>query len=431
MDAIRKKTYKALRKSERFFKTDMIYLAKGGAWLSAGQFVSSVSAFLLAIAFANLLPKETYGTYKYVLSMASILAIPTLAGINTALTQAVARGYEGSFIPALKTKLLWGIWGGIGCILLAAYYYLNGNITLTFAFLIASFFIPVVDTLGIYGSLLNGKKLFKEATKFHITSRIATALILAAAIFFTDNLFIILLSYFLPWTLFRALFLAIVIRKNLASDKEDPQVISYGKHLSVIGVLGNIATRLDNILLFHYLGAAQVAIYTFAFAPVDQIKALYKMIPLLSLPKFANRSIESINTLLAERLIKLLFVGSAVAAVYIISAPYLFKLLFPQYLDSVYFSQLLAIILALRPPVSLVSSAVQSKLNLIPKRWLYWRNTSHAIFIAALLTLTPALGILGAIISRIIFILAQFGVNIIHWTLLTKKDRSRRTLKRL
>ena len=87
MEKIKIKAYNLLRWSEKWTKTDMIYLARGGFWLTLGQVISSLSAFLLAIAFANLLPKETYGEYKYILSIASILAIPTLTGMAFLKTQ--------------------------------------------------------------------------------------------------------------------------------------------------------------------------------------------------------------------------------------------------------------------------------------------------------------------------------------------------------
>jgi len=61
-------TYKILRYSERYTQTDMVYFASGGFWLLLGQFISTISAFLLLIAFANFLPKEVFGTYQYILA---------------------------------------------------------------------------------------------------------------------------------------------------------------------------------------------------------------------------------------------------------------------------------------------------------------------------------------------------------------------------
>src|SRR3989338_6258286 len=111
------KTYNFLRWTEKWLKTDMVYLTKGGFWLTAGQLFSSLSAFLLSIAFANLLPRETYGTYKYVLSIASLLSIPTLSGMTTSLAQAVAGCYDGSFIPALKARIKWGLFGALASLI--------------------------------------------------------------------------------------------------------------------------------------------------------------------------------------------------------------------------------------------------------------------------------------------------------------------------
>ena len=131
---IKLRFYKLLRLSEKYTKTDMVYLTKGTFWLTLGQIISSASSFILAIAFANLLPKETYGVYKYILSIVSILNISTLSGINTAITQAVARKYEGSVIPAIKMKIYWGLFGSLASLILAGYYYFQGNITLTISF---------------------------------------------------------------------------------------------------------------------------------------------------------------------------------------------------------------------------------------------------------------------------------------------------------
>ena len=136
------KTYNFLRWTEKWLKTDMVYFSRGGFWLTAGQMFSSLSAFLLSIAFANLLPKETYGTYKYVLSIASILSIPTLSGMTTSLAQAIASGSDGSFIPAVKARIKWGLLGALASLILASYYFYQADTTLTISFLMAAVFLP-------------------------------------------------------------------------------------------------------------------------------------------------------------------------------------------------------------------------------------------------------------------------------------------------
>ena len=78
--------------SEKYIKTDMVYLARSGFWLLFGQGTTLLSVLALSIVFANFLPKETYGTYKYILSLTGIFSIFTLPGMTTALIRATARG---------------------------------------------------------------------------------------------------------------------------------------------------------------------------------------------------------------------------------------------------------------------------------------------------------------------------------------------------
>src|SRR3989344_9404768 len=149
MQSLRNKAYRALRWSEQYTKTDMLYLAQGGGWLLSGQIIASLSSFLLVIAFANLIPKETFGTYKYILSLTSILLIPSLPGINTALNMAAARNLDATLILALKTRVRWGLLSSLASLGLSGYYFLNGNIYLVNSFFVKAHFFPILERFGI------------------------------------------------------------------------------------------------------------------------------------------------------------------------------------------------------------------------------------------------------------------------------------------
>lgn len=406
---------KVIRFSEKYTQTDMTYFLKGGSWLTLGHITGSLGAFLLAVAFANLLPKEVFGTYKFVISVSSILLFFSLAGISQALTQAVSRGFEGSFFKATKIRVLFGIIGGILSLGLSLYYLINGNLMLSSSFALIAIFIPFIEAFNHYESLLQGRREFGKSIVFNILSRIISIGVLIGTVFLTHNLFFILLAYFLPWTLTRYVFYLITIKKLRPNDLEDPSTISYGKHLSFVGIFGRVSNYIDNILLFHYLGPVQVAIYTFAFAPVEQTRAIYKTIPILAIPKLSNKSVTEIDRQMKGRLIKLFILGIIIAGVYVSLAPFLFKIIFPQYLDAVVFSQLLAIILVFQLPNSFISAATQSKLNITPKSWLYWRNVTHIILILALVIFIPLYGIYGIVIGRTLFSISALTVNLIQW----------------
>lgn len=389
--------------------TDLGYVARGGFWLTLGQIATSLSAFLLSIAFANLLPKETYGLYRYVLSVASILAIPTLAGLNTALVQAVARGYEGSFVPALKTKLRWGVLGALASIAVGGWYWLAGNPTLTFAFLIAAPFIPLMESLVLYDSFLAGKQAFRRASTWRVLAHVGAVGTLVVTLFLTKNLLLVLLAYFASWTILRAFFLFLTVRRLPPTTAQDPETIRYGKQLSVLNVFNVLGGYADRLLIFHLLGPVEVAVYSFAIAPPEQIKSLLKSAETLALPRFAKES----DATLASRVWKSVFLFGALllggTILYILLAPFLYRLVFPQYLEAVRFSQIFAIsILAL--VLFLPTSALEAKRK--TKELSFLTIVTAIIEVLALVVLITLFGLLGAIVARVLTRFFQLGTSL-------------------
>ena len=84
-----------LYRFQPFFRTDMTYIARGGFWLSLRSVMTGLIAFLLAIAFANLVLPETYGIYRFLLSLSGIISAFALTGLGTAATRAIAQGHSG------------------------------------------------------------------------------------------------------------------------------------------------------------------------------------------------------------------------------------------------------------------------------------------------------------------------------------------------
>jgi len=405
---IKQKIYNLLRWSQKYTGTDMIYLAKGGFWLSLRQIIFSVLSFSSAIAFANLLPKEAYGTYRYVLSLVSILAISTLGGMNNAIVQAVAQGYEGSFIPALKARLRWGTLGGLTSLGIAVYYLLNGNNTLSICFLIVAIFLPAMNSFDIYESLWAGKKRFDIQNKYKITVQVLSVATLITTLFLTNNIFLILLAFFVPYTLFRFIFLQITLKKIHLNEKQSPETVSYGKHLSLMGAMKVIAGYLDRVFIWHFLGPASVAIYSFATTPPQEIGGILRNISFLALPKFSQRTKEELKMTLLSKIFKLFFLVIPLMGIYIFLAPYLYKIMFPQYLDSIHYSQIFAISFIPLAGITLLSTSLLAQMR---KKELYIaKSTPPIIRILLFLILIPLYGIWGAIFAILISEFLKFGL---------------------
>lgn len=300
MQKAKDKFYRLLRWSEKYLKTDMVYMAKGGSWLAAGDAISFVTIFLSAIAFANLLPKETYGIYKYILSLAGLFTLATLGGLTTVVTQAVARGYEGVLSPTIKVRMRWGLLGALASVATAGYYYLNNDVTLTFSFLLIAAFLPFMDSFMTYDSFLQGKKLFKTSSIYGTVSQICAVALMISTLFLTKNLFIILLVYFSSWTLIRFICLQLTLKKFKPNKEYDQEIIPYGKHLSAISIIGNIIDSLDNVIIFHFLGAIQVAVYSFSLLPVTYSPGTDKKIGYFGRAKTGPKTASRNSTIISK-----------------------------------------------------------------------------------------------------------------------------------
>jgi O-antigen/teichoic acid export membrane protein len=390
---------KILKKLEKFTHTDMIYLVKGGFWLGIGQFVASGSAFLSSVAFANLLSPDTYGIYKFVLSINALIIITTLSGMDAAVTQAISRGFDGTLEYGVKEKMKWGTLGSLGSLIIALYYYSQGNIALTLSFAIVALFVPFTESLDIYNSLLWGKKLFSIQSKYNVINILITLGVTVTTLLLTKNIYIILFSYLLSLTIPNIFFLHFT-KKFKNNNEVDPHAISYGKHLSLVNIIALVVSQLDKILVFHYIGAANLALYSLAVAPTDQIKGLMKNLNSLAMPKFSESNTESIKKTIWRKVGVLAFVMILIVLCYIFLLPFLFKIFFPKYILAIPYSQILSISLI---PVVIAGFLYTILESQKATKEIYQYNLYSNIFsIIILFPMISNYGIGGAIFARLI-----------------------------
>lgn len=392
--SIKKRIYELLKWSEKFTGTDMIYIVKGGFWLILGRILSFLASLAIMMAFARFAPKKVYGAYQYVLSLAIILNIFSLPGMNTALIRAVARGCERTILSCAKERIKWGAIGSLIAFFISSWYFLNQNSNLGFSFLIVAIFLPFINALSLYLFYWEGKKKFDIQNKYFIFHNFLGALILISIIFLTNNLALIILTYFFAFTLAEGIFFRLTIKK-VSNQKEDKETIPFGKHLTLMQTASVFSTQIDKIVLWQLLGPAPVAIYSFAQRPVLRTRELIPIIS-LALPKLSQRNIKEIKKSLFKKFSKLFLFILPLTFFYILVCPYFFKIFFPAYLDSIRYSQILSLILIFSPFFLLRSTLVAE----MKKKELYTLNFATPILKTILfLILIPIFGIWGAVIS--------------------------------
>ncbi len=396
----KEKMLRLLDKASYFLGTDVMYIFRGGSFLTLGNFFSIAANFALAFFFARLLPKEIYGTYSYILAWVSVLGVFALTGMDTAIIQSVSRGFENSFVFGLKKKIQYGILGTVAALMIGAYYAYNGNQMLSAAFFISSIFIPLLNGFQIYNAYLIGKKEFKTSAYYAMAGQVFIALVLITAIFLTKNVVYLVAAYLLA-NLIPSVFFFIKTKMKIkpTGGEKDEGIMAYAKHLSFINVVSIIASYFDQFLAFHFLGPANLANYAFATAPPEQIKGLFKGLPDLALPKFSGRSEEEIKKTMMRKIIILSAFTVLIVGAYIVLAPWFYKIFFPRYVDAIFLSQIFALSLLNTPPTLIIGALTAHK----KIKELYLFNIVSPIFqIIIMAILTPFYGLIGLIAAKII-----------------------------
>ena len=396
MESSKQWVVKLLRWTEKYTKTDMVYLAKGSFWLNLATGLNWIILLVLLYAFGNYVEPEVYGMYRYFLSVYGIITFSSLAGFNGALTRSVAQGNEGELFRIFKIQTLGSLVGTLGAFIVSAYYFWNANSVLGTGFIIMGLALPLMESLDLYGAFFSGKKEFRLISLASVVTQLGTTIALIIAIALHGTVMPLLATYFISWILLKSYFFAraLRIRKNL---KIGSDTISTGINFSVTGALSSVSSYLDRIVLFHYMGAKDVALYSFAIAPTEQLKGLFKNTSALIFPKFSTRTEEEIRTTILHKTLLMGASSLAVAAVYIIAAPFIISFFLPKYTEIILHSQVYALSL-----VGVMIIPLNSAMSAIPKiKALYLTNTvSPIVNIILMFLLIPAYGLWGAIAAK-------------------------------
>ncbi len=375
-----------IKKRVASIDVETIYLAKGGFWLMMAKSSSALSSLIVTIVLTNLLPKEEFGQYTFILSVVAIITIFTLPGMGTAIIRYKALSHDLNLQKIAKSKILYGLLGSVVSLLGAFYYYLHdNNLTLTYAFIITAIFIPLYEAFFIYSFYYKGCKNFKTPAIYESISKVAQAIIMLTTILLTKSILALLFSFFLGITITRLFFYKKMIKSTYArhDDNSSIEVIKYGKYLTLIAIFGIILANLDKLLLWHYFGAESTAIYAIAILIPTTLSIPIELLAQVLFPKLSNLKLYNKATLhkTLKEMLKLSSLSLLIPIFYIPTAPLFFKLLFPSYTESILQTQIMALLVPL-----LVLNAFMWNLLLAQKKTRYMPSILIIGIIIQLLT---------------------------------------------
>jgi len=390
---------KLLRYTEKYIKTDMVYLAKGTFWLNLNFFSSSLLGFILSIFFARLLSPNTYGTYQYILSISAILGVLTLTGFNPAITRAVAQGFEGTFKKSLPIQLKWGLLSTFVSFFISGYYIFQGATIIGASILIMGILLPISNAFNTHYAYLTGKKDFRGIFIYNTILTVVYFASMLTTLFLGGGVFYLILAYFLSQTVANIIIYFYITKTQVINEQVDDTTFAYGKHLSIMNILSTLASKLDNIIIFQFIGAPELAIYSFARIFPEKISGLWKSISTVALPKLSEKTTEEVRESILGKTIKFIIITIISAGVYVLIAPFAFSIFFPQYTASIAYSQVLSLSIVMGAAGLPVNALISQK----AKKELYIFTTTIP-FLQNILLLFMIIfyGLWGAVISKII-----------------------------
>lgn len=318
-------------------------------WLIYAQVVGSLLSLVQLLILTRVLDPEIFGQYRYGIALTMILPLFFLSGIPNAITSVTANNHEGVLFQGIKMYLRSTRIPTILFILISFGLLYFDFLFLGYTLLILGILSPLYQTVQLYSSYLNGKQDYRRIFLYGLIPDIGTILsVITASILFPEQPIIILSVFLFANTIITLIPFFLTIRTyKIKSSAEEPTeaLISLSKTVSQSNIIQGIGGQIDKVISFHLISSSGLAIYSIVTLAVQQFRGFQKILYSILLPK---QTLNKNHTHFYKAL-WLYLGGSAIFCVaYIVAAPLIFTILFPEYLAFVHLSQFasLAIIFA-------------------------------------------------------------------------------------
>ncbi len=422
MKSLKSRAFNLLRSSEHIFKLDLVYLAKGSLWTTLSFAVGTIASIVTMIAYGNLLSRESYGTYIYLMSLGTSLSFLTLSGTGTGVLRAVARGRENIIPEALQLQLKYNLIAIATVLSAATYYWYKGNSLFAGSLTLLAIAYPLAEAFHIYVQIFMGRKRFDILTKLASITTLIGTISIVITLLFTDKIIILITVYtvisILP-NIIIYLYATKNIDKTVPSQKEIGELRRTAFHITGAGLIGTAAQYIDKIIIFQVAGPSTLALYGFAIAGPERLKSLLKNWMGIALPRLAETSLQQIRAVIYKRIFLSLLLGLVLCLSYITISPILFKMFLPKYLDAITYTQTLSLGLIVAPAFIYIGGIFSSQ-NMLRGTYMLSVGT-QIIRITLFIILGWLWQIWGLIFAYLISILFNAIYSIVIWEMETRR----------
>ena len=410
------------------------------AFVTVGSLINGVSLLVLNIVLARALSQEAFGIFAL-----AVLALSTIAeisdfGLNLGLLRFapyyIATNQTDKLKQLVKTIWRWRValtWiFTVGGIILSypVARYLFGQAKIA-PYLAYSFLgVGGVILLGFLTTFLQSKqRFFYQASVQSLKGFLRLFIVVIMAILGVKNLFAYLSVYiFTPWILFLAnygvfpkKFRQVEIDKDVKQNLHS-QLAKFSFWLTVSSLLGIAGGKIDQVIISHYLGLADVAVFTVAWQLIQVFPVLTGSITSVLMPKISGLGNKTELAAFVWRVFRWVSVGTIGIALLIYPSQYLINFLFGQKYAA---AMPVYLILSYSWLLNFLSVPFSMTITIFNRTHIMAIATffQTIIFVVCNLVFIPRYGIMGAAYTYVISLLAQFVWNLL-WALylIKKKD---------
>lgn len=371
-------------------------LIANGGWVMGLNLGRQVLSLVFVMVLVRVLSKDTFGHYQFVVAAIGFFGISTLPGIQSAIVQSVARGFDGTYRESVHIVLLWSLLGSVCLLALAVQQELAGERNTALALSIAAVLFPFAHGIINWTSYQAGKELFRQTSIYQGLGYAASYLGGMAAVLFIDPGFVLVVL--ITNAVLAVQNLWVTSRHLDRIDAKAPVeegAIRYGLNASFAQVFNVTGNYIDKFLLFYLLAPEALAVYVIAERIPELLKKYMQSARQVLVPGFSRKA--RYTRKLDRQLNRAGLVISAGVLVIVFGVvPWAMPLLFTSaYEESVLYCQLLLGTLLVGQAATVKFTFIVSRLDARSFRGV--TIGTNLVRVTASLALVPFFGIWGAI----------------------------------
>jgi O-antigen/teichoic acid export membrane protein len=396
------------RRIGRALKMDFDYVAQGGAWLTVDHVINVATSIATTVVLTNVVGKDTYGSYTYLMGIFMLLLPITVSGISNAMIRSIARGHEGVLWKGTRTRLLGGFAVTIVLAGVSTFFYYQQRMELAWVTAAVCILYPFAFAADDYKSYYQARRDFYAYAVVDSAVNILVCAATIVAALTSGSLLAILGANLASRGVgnLAAFYFAYTRREN---DSTDPEFGRLGRNFSIVAAINNVSFTIDQVLVGSLFSMEIMASYGLATRLSEPFRVIGFLINRLAWPKAVKMGGAEAARKFYSKFFILLAVLVLMAAGVLGLFPLLIRWVFPRYTDATSLTFLMVISSLLSVLVTYLETYYISQDHL--QRFYYAASTLRpALTILLMYPFIKIWGFYGAVYARL---LVRFAAAVI------------------